>query len=226
MALPDYCSVFLAEATAIKLSIEYAIHKNLQSSFGNFQIFSDSRAATSAIISPLKHSNAVAETSTLLDQITIPCYLHWCKGHNDVSGNVAVDFLAREASRTGPMTNVSCPFSHIKRLVSHRPNLIWDNSWRACQKGSVTKIFFPSVLNTTDTITHLERPFAMTQVLSGHNFLNYYRYKLKFIGSSSHCKCDFPTEDTLHFLLDCPLYNSIRSDLQCAFSFIFNTLIV
>jgi len=53
---------------------------------------------------------------------------------------------------------------------------------------------------------------CQTQLRLGHSVLNYHLCRVNIITDST-CACGFPTEDTDHFILDCPRYANPRKTL-------------
>jgi hypothetical protein len=88
----------------------------------------------------------------------------------------------------------------------------WDNEWKSSASGGTTRRFFPSIFLPEAVISH--RPSSMvSQVLTGHSYLNYFMSKIKIV-DSPFCNCGSEPETIEHFLFTCHRHSSYRHNLK------------
>nr|CAH0102215.1 unnamed protein product [Daphnia galeata] len=85
---------------------------------------------------------------------------------------------------------------------------LWTREWVCSSKGSTTRAFFPTP-ESRGRITGMDPSYPITQVLSGHSFLNVHQHRFKF-KASPHCSCSEIPESVSHFLFECPNFANLR----------------
>lgn len=112
--LPDRCSVFQAEVTAIKVTVDVLLRS--VSSLRELCVHSDNRAAILALSSVIVRIKLVKEYITSLAiSLSFFCIrLIWVPGHRVIAGNCKADQFAREAflshlHRFGNGLGLRCP---------------------------------------------------------------------------------------------------------------------
>lgn len=85
---------------------------------------------------------------------------------------------------------------------------LWSSQWQSSNSGSITRRFFPTV---DSAITIRNRPLSsqLTQILTGHCFLNAHMHRFN-LTNSPICGCGQANETVDHFLFVCPAHAAAR----------------
>ena len=105
-------------------------------------------------------------------------------------------------------TSSKTPIQQVKRAITKSIYEEWDQKWKHAQVAEQTRRFFPSI-PPPSTLSNLNPSMHLTQILTGHCFLNSFLAK---IGKSetSMCHCQGDVETVEHFLFSCPIYDRLR----------------
>ena len=131
--LPDYATVFQAEASAITKSSEYL--STLPIPPRHVKIFVDSQAALLAISNPLVRSRTVLGTITALNNLAAAVSslsLCWIPAHKGYFGNTTADDVAkRGAGEEDPSKKlkVHCPAATMKFNIKNYVYASWSKEW-------------------------------------------------------------------------------------------------
>ena len=116
--LPDFCTVFQAEVTAISAACSKL--KELDIANKNIYILSDSSSAINAlnkcVINSVTLIECLGKISELASNNSIS--LSWVPGHCNVPGNEMADALARRGIEGNTFTKAYIPNSFIKKKQS------------------------------------------------------------------------------------------------------------
>ena len=106
--------------------------------------------------------------------------------------------------RTANVTTQAGRKGAIRKLLDET----WSEEWRAAQNGAVTRAFFPTPA-CFRTLKHSTFPQQITQILTGHCYLNAHQFRFDF-KSCPLCTCSNNAETVEHFLFVCKNFNSKR----------------
>ena len=212
-------TIFDAERTGITHGIESIIPTTFWSTG---IIFSDSLSNISNIraIRNGQHKHIdiqIYETNRQLSELNRSITLYYIPSHTDIPGNDIADDLAGEATKRFVEYYHATTFQHIRN--ENRRDAIdeWKVQWKKTEK---TKNFYSSAFsNEPDLQIHnlynTLRPYETRWLIwlrSGFIPLNYIKHKQRTI-DSPRCRCGLEEETREHYLLRCPLWNSIREKL-------------
>ena len=85
---------------------------------------------------------------------------------------------------------------------------MWAERWTESSKASATRAFFPTICSTK-TITNLELPLQVMQLLTGHCRLRSYLFKIA-CAPSPICLCGIDEETVEHHIFFCSQFNPER----------------
>ncbi|GBN95193.1 hypothetical protein AVEN_146806-1 [Araneus ventricosus] len=202
--LDDHCSVFQAEAVAIKEAIKWAARHFPQS---NCNIHTDSLSVLMALQNPLlKNDQILWIRSNLNDKIA----LHWVKAHIGIEGNEAADRAAKNAT-TKPAIDIHLGIpqntirSHLKELLQKEWQKRWDDREA---KGRFTHAIFPSVSRTRCIFNKYD-----IQAVSNHGLCPQFLRRFNLRNCSCRCGED-NLDDIHHYIYRCPLLGHLRERIK------------
>mmetsp|Transcript_22993 Transcript_22993/g.29867 ORF Transcript_22993/g.29867 Transcript_22993/m.29867 type:complete len:312 (-) Transcript_22993:66-1001(-) len=215
--LPQHATIFQAEAFAIKKSQEWIRDNRIMIGNTNVPIYADTRSVLQSVNSR-RPSKQICDLQNAIDEHT---ELIWVPGHENISGNEEANSLAQAAVESDlDIQFVPVSKSYTTSKLREQMYFIWSLNWqRNLKKLSpntqwVQKLF-PNIASFKHIWKHNRWTQATTSVYTGHNYLNYHRFKLKK-ASSPRCRCGESDETTEHYLLDCKLWDNIRSKFTFA----------
>ena len=210
--MPDYCSVFQTELTAILRATEYIIDSYPSQ---NIIIYSDSRASLMAIKDRQSRNltvQSIQKNMVELESVGVKLTLAWVKAHVGIEGNERADILAKEAVTMNASLAIGmpAPLSWTKGVLRARTQTEWNNRWKTSLKGKWTREIFPN-LKTRIMAGKIKHSFVTTQFLTGHGKFGVYLFDKK-CRRDSRCRCG-AEQDCRHVLFECCLLRDKRSDL-------------
>ena len=161
--------------------------------------------------------------------------LHWIPAHTGVPGNEKVDDLAKRATgwvpegETAPLeaacgglqTSIGGVLiidtwlgSAMKQRCCSRAKQTWHEKWLRGKTGNKLRKIHPTPSRTTtDAYRKLDRKHSslLTQARTGKTSLANYQFRIGNTDSRNCYECQAP-ETLEHVLLDCPNYDTIRSE--------------
>ena len=215
--LPDYCSVFQAELTAITEAAEYC-SKNLTSR--NIVFFSDSLSSLQSLQSTKSNSKTSWRCHNVLNTLARTNYvaLNWVPAHTGlIWGNEKADTLAKLGTSSTNLINGYLPQSYIKKAINDRVTSTCKSDW-VKDPHEHTKMVLgdhaDEVLTTMNRsmINSRLRYRTVVQLLTGHSALNKHLSRIKCADSDICPKCLYDIEDVGHFLGRCPFYSKLRAE--------------
>lgn len=197
--LPDWCSIFSAEAAAIRLALRNVRDEAVV-------IFSDSASVLSALEAGKSKHPWIQEIEEVMPTTATLC---WVPGHCGVRGNIEADRLAA-AGRTMVQRIIPSPGADIKKKVKNDLKTAWENRW-----FRERNLFLRKIKDSTETWK--DRPNQKEQrILSrlrvGHTRLTHPHY----FSSEQQPRCEACSVHLTveHILAHCPRYQQQRNSLQ------------
>ena len=125
--LPDFCSVFQAEVTAIKEVITTLQHNRSKT----IVIWTDSLSTLQALSSKLTRNKTVNHCHEALDELAKRNTVHikWIAAHVGHWGNERADEIAKIGTTNTSLVKGYIPQSHIKALINHKAHLLNQVEW-------------------------------------------------------------------------------------------------
>ena len=224
MGPANLTNVFAAELVGVKTAIEMAKQQNKQRCY----IFADSQAAIRAAHNPRKQSGQyiLAEIADLADNLVrinpkATITIQWTPGHKGVPGNEKAD---EEAKRAAIEQLGKQKHPKLKSKLIEQANATTAAASKALwAKGAIhhthhRRISKPSYVQfgnkLYDGLTR-RNTATLVRLRTGHCSLNNYLNRFR-ITESPECQCGHTTETVRHYVMECPLYNNQRNELQKA----------
>lgn len=197
VGLPPQCSVFSAEAFAIKLAL------NLVENSKELLILSDSASCLAAIESGKSQHPWIQGIEDALHNRVV--YLCWIPGHAGVAGNEEADRLADEGRHRTPM-NVALPGKDTKKAMKQAIRQSWESQWSLLRDVKLREVKF-----TTEKWPDHANPIdqrVLTRLRIGHTRITH-EFLLKRT-CPPVCDCCGTTLDVRHLILECRKYDEAR----------------
>lgn len=220
--LPNICSSFMAEVSAIQLALKY-ICNHLQLMKPGVAIFTDSLSSLHLISSahPRKASNPlvahILQSLYHLRTAGVTINFIWIKGHSGITHNETVDGLAKLGAESGEFLEMRLPreefLPHLRRYYEQ----LWGLDFNLSHTGRFYKTiqrFPPRKPWFVDA--YIDRPLivALCRLRSNHGLSpNYLFTTLKTSDSPQCIYCGDGLGDFEHLVIFCPIFDSARQQL-------------
>ena len=211
--LPDYCTVYQTELTAIIEACKYL------STYTNTHIiiWSDSLSSIQAISSLSTRSRTTRDCYDTLNTLgsTNTLEIRWIAAHIGLWGNEKADELAKNGTTSESTLNCPIPQSHIKRLINDKVTKLNQESW-ITDGPRHTKLTLGhkniNIIKNLNTSLSNNRQNYRTAVhlITGHCGLNKHLHTIRKSDTSACPKCGDGEETVSHFLGQCPAIAQIR----------------
>ena len=201
-SLPDYASVFTAEACAILSALRSAPSKTL--------ICSDSLSVLKAITNPKCNTwHTVDSIRNILIQNELLKIL-WIPGHVGIYGNEAADHTAKYACLAPTILEPSKERCDMTRFIKHCLNQDKEIKWLQYRHHHYTDIntHWKAPIYPTGTSKYKIRVFSRLRL--GHTICTH-QYILRN-ETNNTCICNEPLT-IRHILYNCPAFNQYRIHL-------------
>lgn len=206
--LPDHCSIYTAELTAIYLAL-----KNIEDSESDrYVICSDSKSALQAI------QNKQLDNPGILDVLIKYFYLHeykdivfcWIPGHAGIEGNEKADLAAKRAL-TKEITDFTIPYTDFKMTIKSFIMSCWQRQWNECNNNKLHSIL-PCIQNKIPSRFNTRKDQGIYhRCLIGHSRLTHLHLLVNEPAPvCQSCRCPLTIK---HILLDCSHLQRFRRPL-------------
>lgn len=140
-------------------------------------------------------------------------HVKWVKAHVGLRGNELADALAKEAAQDDNLDIIynKIPKTHIIREAEEKGLRRWQTQWETTTKGTISKMFFPSVQERLKQRIPLNG--QITAFLTGHGKTRDYYNRFRIVDSAL-CKCEKQNQTVNHLIYECTLLNRERQTLK------------
>ncbi|XP_058827599.1 uncharacterized protein LOC131687523 [Topomyia yanbarensis] len=197
VGLPSSCSVFSAEAFAIKTAL--ATHNTVS----DLVVMSDSASCLSALEACTSQHPWIQQIENMLRGR--PIKLCWIPGHAGIHGNEEADRLAGEARGNTPL-QVAVPGADANNRMKTAIRNQWFRRWSASTEVKLREVKFDTG-KWTDCENSAEQR-VLTRLRIGHTRLTH-DFLLKKT-SPPVCDCCGIVVDVRHVILHCRKYDDVR----------------
>ena len=212
--LPDYCSVYQAELSAITAAAEW-----LMGYVGNSIVFfTDSQAGLNSMNKTTLNSNTAISCHRALNIIAArnTVTVMWVAGHEGHWGNEQADSLAKTGAETGEPSKGYLPQSYIKQAINNIVREQDANTWTL--KGPRHSRLAlnnnkPHLKNLKMLLNNRRDYRTAVQLITGQAGLYYHLYKIHQVSTKTCPKCNMEDETVSHFLGQCPYYAATRAEV-------------
>ena len=214
--LPDHCTVFQAELSAIREACNYLNNERNK----HIIIWTDSLSSIQAL------TTCTIRSKTTLDCLkAISCTathntleVRWIAAHKGLWGNEKADELAKLGTSSEDVRSIPIPQSYIKTQINNRVKLLDQQAWNSdkhphtdssiggCKSEDIKKQINSTLINNRDnyrTALHL---------ITGHCALNKYLHRINRSNTNLCPLCDLAEETVSHFLGQCPATAELRNE--------------
>ena len=211
--LPDYCTVYQTELTAIIEACKYL------STYTNTHIiiWSDSLSSIQAISSLSTRSRTTRDCYDTLNALgsTNTLEIRWIAAHIGLWGNEKADELAKIGTTSESVLKCPIPQSYIKRLIDDKVNRLNQKTWLT-DGPRHTKLTLghkhANIIKNLNTTLSNNRQNYRTAVhlITGHCGLNKHLHTIRKSNTSACPMCGDEEETVSHFLGQCPAIAQLR----------------
>lgn len=197
LRLPEQCSIFTAEAYAIR----EAIFMNEQEE-RPIVIFSDSASVLAAVEGGHSTHPWIQRIETEITRKNIT--LCWIPGHTGISGNEEADRLAKSAADLDALT-IPVPAMDLKVWAKNKIVVAWERKWRSIPDNHLRRIK-SSVLPGVDQTVQADQ-MVLTRLRIGHTRITHLGIFSGVRNQCDTCNINLTVE---HILTECPKYHQER----------------
>ncbi|CAH1988891.1 unnamed protein product [Acanthoscelides obtectus] len=205
-SLPQHCSVYTGELTAIKEALNLA----RTTSDANFLVVTDSLSALEGIKQLYPRNcilRGIKDMLRLLYNDKKRIKFLWVPSHTGIPGNEEADKEASRAALPSSRSVIRTPYQDLKGLIKVHITSLWQQKWN----GSHSKLLAiaPDV-NTRFTLPSGRRnQIIMSRLRIGHTLVT---HKHIFEGTDAPvCSTCNQRLTVVHILMECPTYQNARS---------------
>ncbi|XP_058449303.1 uncharacterized protein LOC131429269 [Malaya genurostris] len=196
-SLPKECSVFSAEAYAIKMALSIPNVRN------EVVIMTDSASCLLALEAGHSRHPWIQEIEQIVRNKSVR--FCWIPGHTGISGNTEADRLANEG-KTQPVTNIPIPAEDAARAAKQAIRLRWERQWFEARDVKLREVK-RDTLRWTDRGSPAEQR-QLTRLRIGHTRLTH-TFLLKK-EEPPNCECCGVELTVRHIILECRKYDGER----------------
>ena len=211
--LPDFCTVFQAELTAIREACTYLATTTNK----HIIIWTDSLSSIQAVSALSIRSKTTRECYDALNTLgtSNTVELRWIAAHTGLWGNERADELAKLGTTSDSILGCYISQSYIKKQIDDKVSRLNEKEWR--DKGPRhTKMILgdkhTKIIHNLNTSLNTNRLNYRTAVhlITGHCGLNKHLRTMKKSNTSECPQCGHDEETVPHFLGQCPATAQLR----------------
>ena len=210
--LPDYCSVFQAEVSAITEVMRW-LKRNVITHL-EVIVFCDSQAALKALDSFGLCSRVVTECLDSLNEMGkfFRIRLVWIPGHQGFLGNCEADALARDGTTAHPpldQEGIGIPISTCRLIIREHLSDVWNNRWVNLRTCNHARCIWPALnVRRSKDLVNLPRKVisVVVAIITGHCLIGHHASRLG-VETPDFCRSCLDEEEeesVFHLLCSCP----------------------
>lgn len=210
--LPDYCTVYQAELTAIQTAVECLLSEQTRNE--SIVILTDSQAALQQLLATTSKSKTATHCTEVLQRLGVrnEVKLFWIPGHKGYWGNEEADKLAKRGAKEGEPFKGYLPHSYLKARIKHNTQKVFTEQW-ATKAPRLSRLTINDDKIKEFLKLNRRKTRMAIQILSGHATLNYHLHKMKCVSSPTCPNCGDDKETVEHFIGVCPYYAQKRGEI-------------
>lgn len=210
------------ELEAIRLAVDFCKSRSAHHNFNTLHLFSDCQAAMLSLSSGKIHQahqstiDNIQATISELAVLGVTTNIHWVAGNVNLKPNELADQAAKHAVSLvkDESTNQTLALSTIKKQIKSHLNKKWQREWNRGETGRNVYELCPIIpSNKFISIQSRRKESKLLRIISGHSCLKDHMHKLN-LSESPCCECSDERQTVQHIVMDCPLYNEERKNLQ------------
>ena len=211
--IPDNCTVFQAELTAIKVTCEYLYdHSNK-----HIIIWTDNLSSIQAVTALNIKSRTIRDCYDALNKLgnSNTVELRWIAAHADLWGNEQADELAKLGTTSNSILKCPIPYSYIKKKIYEKVSKLNLEDW-INNTPQHTKMLLGNRPNNmiknlnTSLINNRTNYRTAVHLITGHCALNKHLHNMGKSDTGACPKCGHDEETVSHFLGQCPATAQLR----------------
>ena len=211
--LPDFCTVFQAEVTAISAACSKL--KELDVANKNIYILSDSSSAINALNKCVINSVTLIECLSKISELASnnSFSLSWVPGHCNVLGNEMSDALARRGIEGNTFIKAYIPNSFIKKAINNKIYADSLHTWNSKQSKHMKQTInhYTNMIKEIQKLNKNRKKYRLAiHLMTGHIALNLHLNKIGIVDSNLCPMCNLETENVDHCLAKCPIFYNQR----------------
>ena len=214
--IPDYCSVFQAELTAIRVTCEYLYNHSDK----HIIIWTDNLSSIQAVTALNIKSRTIRDCYDALNKLgnSNTVELRWIAAHADLWGNEQADELAKLGTTSDSILECPIPHSYIKNKIDEKVSKLNLEDWIA-NTPQHTKMLLGNRPNNiiknlnTSLINSRTNYRTAVHLITGHCALNKHLHNMGKSDTGACPKCGHNEETVSHFLGQYPATAQLRGKL-------------
>ena len=216
--LPDYCTVYQAELSAITAAAN-ALTNNTKGAEVVF--LTDSLSSIQTLNNKILKSRTAIKCHHALTALGSECTVSviWIPGHEGHEGNEKADQLAKEGTTSEQLCEGFVPQSHIKNKINEEVRIQTASRWNLDPHKHTTLALGPANSSQHQRahrdlhriLSDRDKYRTATQLITGHIALNSHLNKMTLVDSNVCPSCESEAETVEHFVGQCPAYASLRN---------------
>ncbi|XP_060867266.1 uncharacterized protein LOC132942682 [Metopolophium dirhodum] len=208
--LPDFCSVFTAEATAISLALDIIYENRMNKAI----IFSDSLSTLTSILNihqPNSISGKIHNQIHRLKSNTQTIIFCWVPSHVGIRGNELADTFAKEAISSHLSRQIhTCTFQDLKTTIDNHILAQWQILWSTLHT-KLNKIK-PTVSPWPSFLLPRRQEVILNRLRIGHTWVTHKH--LMDRSEPEQCQTCGETSTVEHIICHCRKFADIRINLN------------